>query len=503
METRIVNPWHPLPSDYPDLTRDGQRQARLAVLKDQSTPEKYVTAWKFFRNMYLKPQGELWFPRGFHESPLFHEQGVRDAETYLFNALEAPRGGAKSKAWVKEQILLKLLTRPFYSMTLCKATDRLVQDDLSELRIQISENPHILHDFGELKPKRGSNRPWSGHIIHLLNDARLYGFSTGARQRGSRPSMYYLDDPEFDPETDTEERRALLREQMEVYLFRVVLPMLEPGCRIFWAGTFLDRRAFLWHAIMDDDPRFARWNRRAYTACRFDEASGTVTDSIWPSHWTVEWLEARRAEIGDAAFQAEYCANPISSEDRILKVDPVKNGYEIDLGPTNISDQNAPHPLGPGAKVTYFYMKKRVGDTPQWQTQTASAQDHFGSMYKVALVDYAQSLQKWADYSCVAIVGFDHWNTLWLLDMWLRRVPEDIFYDMVVKFGAAWSVKAIGVESVALQKRLPEAVENRWRDLMLAGAVGSGGLPWTTHRATGGTIRRSTWSDSSSGPAPT
>ncbi|KKN03465.1 hypothetical protein LCGC14_1107510, partial [marine sediment metagenome] len=42
------NPYHPLPKDYIDLSLDGQKQARLAVLYRQDTPQHLVEAWNFF-----------------------------------------------------------------------------------------------------------------------------------------------------------------------------------------------------------------------------------------------------------------------------------------------------------------------------------------------------------------------------------------------------------------------------------------------------------------------
>ena len=38
------NPYHPLPSDYGQLTKVGQKEARVSIIRDQSTPEKLVDA---------------------------------------------------------------------------------------------------------------------------------------------------------------------------------------------------------------------------------------------------------------------------------------------------------------------------------------------------------------------------------------------------------------------------------------------------------------------------
>ena len=71
-----ANPWYPLPDNYDILPPDMQKQARLGVVMDQSTPDKLVQAWELFRSLYLKPQpapgAPLFYKGKWEESPDFH-----------------------------------------------------------------------------------------------------------------------------------------------------------------------------------------------------------------------------------------------------------------------------------------------------------------------------------------------------------------------------------------------------------------------------------------------
>ena len=185
---------YPLCRDYADLTLDGQRQARLAVLHRQDTPQHLCEAWDFFRRVYLAGVGKLFYKNGFEESPDFHFQLVYDLGQYARNSIAAPRGSAKSTVIGLEIPLLLGLTRPHYEMSLGLATDRLVEERFDKLIQQFTENELILQDFGEMKPPRG-RKIWNHHQLSLLNGAIIKGLSVMGRKRGGRPRLFILDDP--------------------------------------------------------------------------------------------------------------------------------------------------------------------------------------------------------------------------------------------------------------------------------------------------------------------
>ena len=191
---REHNQYFPLPADYAELSLDGQKEARLAVLHNQSTPLNLVLAWDAFRRIYLAGAGRLFYKNSFEESPEFHAQMVFDLGSHGRNAQAAPRGSAKSTVIGLEVPLLLAITRPHYEMTLGLATDRLVEERFDKLIQQFVENELILQDFGEMKPPRG-RKIWNHHQLSLMNGAIIKGLSVMGKKRGGRPRLFILDDP--------------------------------------------------------------------------------------------------------------------------------------------------------------------------------------------------------------------------------------------------------------------------------------------------------------------
>ncbi len=320
---------YPLCEDYESLSLEGQKQARLAVLHRQDTSQHMVEAWDFFRRVYLAGAGKLFYKNGFEESPDFHYQMVYDLAEYARNADAAPRGSAKSTVIGLEIPLLLALTRPHYEMSLGLATDRLVEERFDKLIQQFVENELILQDFGELKPPRG-RKIWNHHQLSLMNGAIIKGLSVMGKKRGGRPRLFILDDPENDPDSESQAAAQNVVEKFETILFRQILPMLESGSSIFWVGTLINRRSFLYHAVAGSDPRFDYWNRKILRAIAYDKEDSNKVYVLWPEKWSQEVLEARKGEIGPSAFSAEYLNEPVSPQDRILVIDPRKNEYSVE-----------------------------------------------------------------------------------------------------------------------------------------------------------------------------
>jgi len=447
------NKWFPLPSDYDSLTKNGQKEARLAVLHDQSTPEKLVTAWSFFRNVYLKPQGESFYKGGFMESPPFHSQLINDLGRYARNVLAAPRGFSKSTVVGKEVPLFLSLTRPFFTITLCLPTDTQVESRFDDIMYQFTNNPLILEDFGEQKSQRG-NAIWNHHHLHLSNGAILQGISVKGRKRGMRPRLFILDDPEFDPESRTTEARQVLLEQFETILFRQIIPMLEYGSAIFWIGTVLNRRCFLYHAIYDDDPRFAFWNRRILAGEEISPKNPTERVALWDEKWPLELLDARRAEIGSAAYAAEILNNPISDTERLLVVDSTFNEYSV---PTLCTVPENPF-IETAETIWHERVKSPDGQASLPQEVKKPFKELITPLFRIATVDFASGLTAMNDFSCIGIFGFDNNNCLWLLDMWMGRVKEAELLRQIFLISKKWQVRAIGVESASIQISFVDSV---------------------------------------------
>ncbi len=422
-------------------------------MRDQSTLTKFVCAWDAFRRLYLKPQGQGFYRGGFVESPEFHYQAIADLAQHGRNALAAPRGTAKSTVIGAEVPILLALTRPYFPISLCLPTDKLVETRFDIIINQLTQNSLIIEDFGESKPRRG-NAIWNHHHLSLNNGSMIGGFSVLGRKRGARPQLFILDDPENDPDSDSQTSAQLVLEKFEKMLFRQIIPMLEAGSAIFWVGTLINRRSFLYRAICMDDSRFQYWNRVLLEAIKYDSSGKEKVAVLWDEKWPADVLAARRKEIGDAAFHAEYLNDPVSETERVLVIKPRRNEYTV-VESAGSEIGYLDNPLRSKAKVVWY---TRISETDSYQEETQVFSDWVNTLFRFTAVDYATGLNQFNDYSCIATMGFDTRNILWLLDLWMGRTVQSVLTQNIYQQAKKWMVKVIGVEAVAMQVWFSDAV---------------------------------------------
>jgi hypothetical protein len=440
------NPWYPLPPDYGELSKEGQKQARLATLRRQSTPMELVAAWDLFRRLYLMTTEPGFFYHNFAPSPPFHYEAIHDLGAFARNLLAAPRGSAKSVLLGTEVPLFLLLTRPYFRIVLSLATDKMIEARFDRIMKQITDNPMVVDDFGVQQPVRGKGI-WNRHHIQLNNGSMMEGFSVTGRKRGARPDLFLLDDPEYDPESET--TGQMMKEKFETFLFKQVIPMLEHGSGIFWIGTMISRRSFLYHAAYNQDPRFQFWNIKVLPALRTNREDPAKMSVLWEGKWSQEILEARRLEIGDTAFQSEYLNSPTSDEDRTLAVDNIKNEYQA-------LDADGQPPLVSKVPIHYHVLDK---ETLEWKEKVTPAGELYSKMFRIITMDPARGMNQHSDYTCIAVLGFDSNNCLWVLDMWMGRAPESTLLSQMYKLGVKWAPRIVGIESVSMQIQIVDSAQ--------------------------------------------
>lgn len=457
------NPNWPLPVDYYELSAERQQEERLAVLHNQGTPDDYVVAWQFFREHYLKPRdiGPRFY-KVFKKSGPLHYHITLDMATYDFNIETAPRGSAKSTVGAMEQILFLALTRPYVEIAVCWATDRMVHKRFNVFMKQFTRNKRIIQDFGTMKPKRGDG-VWEHELLMLANGSVIEGFSVNGRQRGTRPDIYILDDPEKDEEGKADRRS--IQHKFETLLFHEIIPMLDDGCSCTWLGTIIDRRSMLYIATRErGDPdanpkyveRFATWNKRVVDADADREGA-----KVWPAKFTSEFLDLKMQRMGKAAYFAEYKNAPISEEESLIHLDPVLNGYLID---GSALPQHSPDPLMVDAVVKYHEIPPRLvdGTFPEGvdiEQHEERVAPFFSKMYRFMTVDWAWSKNRRSDHNACAVWGL-HKYTLWLLDFYCGKHSnepgDNSFIEQIFTYGTRWSPVLVAMEAEGRGTRLTE-----------------------------------------------
>jgi len=450
----VIKSYYPLPPDYEELTKEGKKRARLSLASNHSTPEKFVLAWDFFRRYYLKSMPPGFFYKTHCESPPFHYQAIYDMARYHMNILGAPRGFSKSVIIGIEIPLLLCCTRPSFEISIGTSTWELLKDKFEMIMYQLTNNPRILEDYGCLKPNRGGGR-WNTHFLSLSNRVHVRGFSVDGKKRGGRADLLLLDDPEFD--TRNEQVGAKMRRDFETLVFKQMIPMMHPQASVFWIGTIIDRRSFIYHAFYGEDSRFSHWNRRILAACKIE---GTEFNSLlWPERFDVSFLQQKRLEMGPAPFAAEFLNAPASDEDRIFRIYPDRHTYQV------VGDQHSKDIfLSSDATIISMQVREKGSEETDYKGLTRITLPFVAwvkTLYRVSFIDYARTTGTHSDYSCVMTLGFDRQDIMYVLDMWLGKVSNATLEDITMKQGYRWRSQVLAPEAISIQKEMAEQLGRR------------------------------------------
>lgn len=464
------NPLFPLPADYAALSVDGQRQARVWAVGLCDTPENYVLSWAFTRNYYLSdlPPHISFYKTGLAASPDFHWEGVYDSMAYDRNWYAAPRGFGKSVVFGTELPIKDTIGNAGTSIGVVMSIKKLLTGRFSSISKQLKFNEKIINDFGMLVPKKGMGT-FNMEQMELTNGSELSGYCVEGAKRGGRHHKLYVDDPEKDIQTVTGNEAA--RDWLYTTVFKVLIPMLPPDGKLFWICTMVSSRSFAYSIYtvseVEDEDLFRQvedWNKVKLAARwdEFDDAGEVTRKFLWPDIWGAEPLAKREKELGPSAFAAEYLNEPIAVGDRILSIDNEMHTYtvggEVETSPFAGRALVRFKRLPATVKMSVTVTKEDIERDAEWVEEPAA--EFFGRMFRAMTVDYAPTVNKRSDYSCVHILGFDHRNWLWSLDMWLGKVRDAELLRIIYKLGAKWGVKVVGVENYSVQQQLLDSVQS-------------------------------------------
>lgn len=502
---RENNPLYPLPPDYASLSADGQRQARVAALRQwllKSPPllpgeslakargEILVASTWFFDSYYLMPETnpadpDSDFDPGFYDqpplpTPSLHWDLSRSWASFDLNVAMAPRGSAKT-THMRKDMLLRLASCPRYSIAYATSTHDNAVATGDAVRDQLYYNARLNDDFtpeydAPLKPPRG--RKNSGvEYFALMNGSWLRCLSAESRIRSLRPRRFRLDDPEYDEKASTS--MATLRGYMEKLLFNLVIPMVNrAGCGVDWVGTFVSKRHYLYHAMQTietpqglraSDPRFDFWSRLLIDMYYEDPSTGALT-SCWPHMWPVDaaertrlnldpstkTIEEIRLRMGSSSFNAEMRGMPGTSDEQFFKLDP-----------------------NPKGRHAYWFedMDPALATDPFASTTLLCYLDPTGTLVKVPLgtflrtsrtfltVDTAYTEKTHSDRRCAMLMAITHSNELFVLDLWSDRKPDSVLVNKSLAMCALWKCPILFVEvvkeSIKLYNRYRSTVRTR------------------------------------------
>jgi len=446
----------PLPDDYPHLTADGRRQARVAACSlwadlDSpflriANPNLFALCLNWFEEYYLKGWSGNKHLYTFKNAPMHHEWDLLISSRYR-SAIAGFRDSAKSTKFSWRLPMFLMLSRPRTEVLLVMSNERLGNLRMASMQLQFEENELLMRDFepdmGRLKAKRFSGRAWSPGRLELPNRALVQNFSVGSHQRGLRTTWAILDDPERDEGVSSD---ALLA-KFDHWFFQTFLPIVSTSCHLSWIGTLLVPRALLYRVVHHEDTRFSGYATGIYKLLtKSDDGEDT---SAWPDRYPMKDIrymmgggspDGRVQGFGLASFYAEYQNEPARGEASTLDFRPIRHTYRV---------------LDEGEKrFTFNVLTEKKESYSDWKERLLVGVG----------VDLAISRRTTADYSSIITGGVDADNTLWVLDTWRGREHPGRVLLRALMIAARFKAVVLGIETNAFQKLALDLVQDHIRE---------------------------------------
>ena len=273
--------------------------------------------------------------------------------------VELPRDHGKT-VQLCARVVWELGTRPGLRVKIVCATDAIALQRAEFLREAIADNPRVRLVFPHLLPAT----PWGGAAFTVARPAAAVGpsvqaFGVNSSATGTRADLLVADD--VVDESAIGSRAA--RDRVDSVVRNTLLNLLEPAGR-FWSLSTP------WHA----DDLTARLKANPAFGL-FRRAVGPDLEPVWPEKWPRAALEARRAEVGAAAFARGYHLRAIDEGEVAIRAEWVKFAELLPrAGYSEVVVSVDPAVSGrPGADPTAVVVLGRVADGAQVHCLSARA----------------------------------------------------------------------------------------------------------------------------------
>jgi len=257
-----------------------------------------------------------------YRSPAFHDEILSAISKGGKWAFAAPRGFAKSTITNVIGLSWAALTGKYRFILLISDTYTQAKLQLGSLKAELEQNPtiHFLYDgvMGD---------PWGEDRIVVNSEkgpVMIMALGAGMKIRGLkflqfRPQLAVIDDLENLEMVYSAERR----EKLERWFNFDLQPGLAVPKNIIYIGTILHYHALL-QKVITKEGKYSGWNTRHYQALTGDT-------SLWPEAYAADYLRAIRDDpnypdyVGSLVFAQEYQNEPQDDQDRIIKLDWIKD----------------------------------------------------------------------------------------------------------------------------------------------------------------------------------
>lgn len=313
----------------------------------------------------------------------------------------ASRNLGKSYYWSMALPLFLASYQPGAVTFILGSTQDTAQMIMSRIVNQLENNEKLRH----LLPTSRATRKWNTSLIRLENGHEIHCAGMGTKKRGFHPDNIIGDDLLSDADAYSE----TIRQRTISYWFSAVVPMLNPGGTMVVVGTPQSARDLL------------VGNLRTNPAYNYVVFPGEVNgEPTWAERLSREWLDDRKAEIGNVRYAREILCQPVADTSSLFPLalfqgEPVEQ-YGVSLG-----------------------MPRE-----HWAASGMS-------IYQAC--DLAMSQEVGSDYTVIITIGIDAHQNIWIIDIQrVRGMPFEQQKALIAQMGHKYQPTAIVIESNQAQR---------------------------------------------------
>jgi predicted phage terminase large subunit-like protein len=230
--------------------------------------------------------------------------------------LEAPMGHGKSQYLAIWYAIWLICRNPRIRIILAGATLERAMDNMRQITRELENNEKLIRDFGPFKGK--DPEKWTEKVIYVEKADRsghptLRVTAVDAATAGMRGDVIIGDDLVNIQNSNTDLGRARLK----YWVLMLFLTRMEPHGIARFIGTEYGEMTLYQDIILHRNNEFEGWVSVVYKA--IDPENPGPDGELWPEHWPMERLLARKKEIGVIAFEMTYQNNPRAMIGKIFK----------------------------------------------------------------------------------------------------------------------------------------------------------------------------------------
>jgi hypothetical protein len=240
-----------------------------------------------------------------------------------FALVGAPREHAKSTFFTLGNPVHKICYKMKRFIWACSDTHEQATAFTLQIKLELEENPRIIHDFGKLKTKN-----WSDDEFESSNGVKVMARGRGDKVRGIRYRQYRPDMAIFDDmENDETVENPRTTKKIINWIRGAVLGSLGRGYSAIMVGNLFHPLSGISRLIAEEDEDgLPRYVSKVYDAV-IDEENQI---SLWPALWPWERLQQKKHDTGSYTFNKEM-RNKVATEDSPFPEETVTYFDRIEL----------------------------------------------------------------------------------------------------------------------------------------------------------------------------